>query len=258
MMDTISLSQASGILTVSLNRPEVRNAFNEAMISELSSAFGDVGADTRVVVLKGNGKAFCAGADVNWMRDSIHRSEEDNAHDAAAMEAMFRAIDECPCPVIGAVHGLALGGALGLVAACDIVVADKLARFGFTEVRLGIVPAVISPFAMAKIGARHARRYFLTGELFDASRAQEMGLVHEVVSDDALDGTVHEIAQAILNNGPQAVAVAKTLVRNVAGMTRDQARAHTIATIAKVRTSPEGQDGLGAFLEKRKPKWMSS
>lgn len=257
MMDTISLSHSPGILTVSLNRPEVRNAFNEAMIAELASVFGDVGPDTRVVVLNGNGKAFCAGADVNWMRDSIHRSEADNARDAAAMEAMFRAIDECPCPVIGRVHGLALGGALGLVSACDIVVTADTARFGFTEVRLGIVPAVISPFAMAKIGVPNARRYFLTGELFDASRAHVMGLVHEVVVEELLDDTVNEIAESILNNGPQAVATAKLLVRDVAAMTRDQARAYTIATIARVRTSPEGQDGLSAFLEKRKPKWIS-
>ena len=255
-MDTISVSESRGILTVTLERPEVRNAFNEAMIAELHKTFGEVGADTRVVILKGDGKAFCAGADVNWMRDSIHRSEEDNARDAAAMEAMFRAIDECPCPVIGQVHGLALGGALGLVSACDIVVAAEMARFGFTEVRLGIVPAVISPYAVAKIGAEQARRYFVTGEIFDAARAQEIGLVHEVVHEDALVGTVEGIAESILNNGPQAVAVAKKLVRDVAGMTRDKARAYTIATIARVRTSPEGQDGLSAFLEKRKPKWI--
>jgi methylglutaconyl-CoA hydratase len=256
-MDTISLSRAPGVLTVTLNRPEARNAFNEAMIDELAEVFGDIGADTRVVILKGDGKAFCAGADINWMRDSIHRSEADNARDAAAMEAMFRAIDECPCPVIGQVHGLALGGAVGLVATCDIVVATDTTRFGFTEVRLGIIPAVISPFAIAKIGASNARRYFVTGELFDAPRAQAMGLVHEVVAEDALDSTVNEIRESILKNGPQAVADAKALVREVRARSGDQAKEYTIATIARVRTSAEGQEGLGAFLEKRKPNWIS-
>jgi methylglutaconyl-CoA hydratase len=256
MMGTISLSPAPGILTVTLDRPEVRNVFNETMIAELASVFGDVGPDTRVIILKGNGTAFCAGADVNWMRDSIHRSEADNARDAATMEAMFRAIDECPSPVIGRVHGFALGGAVGLVAACDVVVAAETARFGFTEVSLGIIPAVISPFALDKIGSKNARRYFVTGELFNAPRAQEMGLVHEVVAEDSLDSTVNEIVESILKNGPQAVAAAKSLVREVGAMTRDQAREHTIATIARIRTSAEGQEGLGAFLEKRKPKWM--
>lgn len=256
-MDTISLSHAPGVLTVTLNRPEARNAFNEAMIDELASVFGDVDAETRVVILKGNGKAFCAGADINWMRDSIHRSEADNARDAAAMEAMFRAIDECPCPVIGQIHGLALGGAVGLVATCDIVVAADTTRFGFTEVRLGIIPAVISPFAVEKIGVSNARRYFVTGEVFEAPRAQAMGLVHEIAAEDALDSTVNEIAEAILKNGPQAVAEAKALVRAVTGKTHDAASEYTIATIARVRTSPEGQEGLGAFLEKRKPNWIT-
>jgi methylglutaconyl-CoA hydratase len=256
-MDTISLSHAAGVLTVTLSRPEARNAFNEAMIDELASVFGDVGADTRVVILKGDGKAFCAGADINWMRDSIHRSEADNARDAAAMEAMFRAIDECPCPVIGQIHGLALGGAVGLVATCDVVVAADTTRFGFTEVRLGIIPAVISPFAIEKIGASNARRYFVTGELFDAPRAHAMGLVHEVVAEDILESTVNEIAESILKNGPQAVAEAKTLIREVGAKPADQAREYTIATIARVRTSPEGQEGLGAFLEKRKPNWIT-
>jgi methylglutaconyl-CoA hydratase len=256
-MDTIFLSHAPGVLTVTLNRPEARNAFNEAMIDELASAFGDIGADTRVVILKGSGKAFCAGADINWMRDSIHRSEADNARDAAAMEAMFRAIDECPCPVIGQVHGRALGGAVGLVASCDIAFAADTTRFGFPEVRLGIIPAVIAPFVIEKIGASNARRYFVTGELFEAPQAHAMGLVHKVVAEDALESTVNETAQLILKNGPQAVAAAKVLVKEVAAQPRNQAREYTIATIARLRTSPEGQEGLAAFLEKRKPKWIA-
>lgn len=256
-MNTLTTAIAGRVLTIQLNRPESRNAFNAAMIAELYETFTHLPEGVRVIVLSGRGTAFCAGADVHWMRDSIQRTEEENRQDAARMEAMFRAIDECPVPVVGRVTGPALGGGMGLVACCDIVIATPDAQFGYTEVRLGIVPAVISPFSLAKIGERAARRYFLTGEVFDAATAQTAGLVHEVVTPDQLDGRVQAVVDALLRSGPHAVRTAKELIRRVTRLTRDEAREYTIATIARARVSPEGQDGLTAFLEKRKPRWLS-
>lgn len=255
-MQTLTTSTSGAVQTISLNRPESRNAFNEMMIHELRELFSSIADSVRAVVLTGAGNVFCAGADVNWMKSAAKRSEIDNREDAAQMEAMFRAIDECPAPVIGRINGSALGGGMGLVACCDIAIAIPAAQFGFTEVRLGIVPAVISPYSLAKIGERAARRFFLTGELFDAHRAREIGLVHDVVAPEKLDATVTSIAEMIAQNGPRAVRTAKQLIRDVVRMDRDDARDHTIATIARVRTSPEGQDGLSAFLEKRKPGWQ--
>jgi methylglutaconyl-CoA hydratase len=257
MSDTIRVDTRGPIATVTLARPDVRNAFNEVLIAELQQAFKSLGeADgVRVVVLTGDGPTFCAGADVQWMKKSKDRTERENAADARAMADMFRAIDECPKPVIGLVRGAALGGGSGLVACCDIVVAAEGTQFGFTEVRLGIVPANISTFVLPKIGARAARRYFLTGERFDAARAQEIGLVHEVVPETALDGTVEGIASEILKCGPAAVATAKALIREGLQLPRDAAIDFTVRTIARVRVSPEGQEGLAAFLEKRKPRW---
>lgn len=255
-MQTLTSSTSGFIQTVTLNRAEARNAFNDLMIEELRDIFSSVDNLTRAVVLTGAGTVFCAGADVNWMRDFAQRSESDNRKDAARMEAMFRAIDECPAPVIGRINGSALGGGMGLVACCDITVAVDTAQFGFTEVRLGIVPAVISPYSLSKIGERVARRLFITGELFDAARAREIGLVQEVVAAGKLDPTVNEITEALRKNGPMAVRTAKQLIREVTRMGRDEAREHTTSTIARVRTSAEGQEGLSAFLEKRKPNWL--
>jgi methylglutaconyl-CoA hydratase len=255
-MQTITSSISRVTQTITLNRPEAKNAFNELMIEELRGTFTAVSDSVRAVVLTGEGNVFCAGADINWMRDSITRSEDDNRNDAARMESMFRAIDECPAPVIGRINGSALGGGMGLLACCDIAVSVDSAQFAFTEVRLGIVPAVISPYSLAKIGERAARRYFLTGELFDAARAKEIGLVHDVVTSSELDTTVQNIADSLAKNGPHAVRTAKQIIRDVTRMDRESARAHTTATIARVRTSPEGQEGLTAFLEKRKPNWL--
>lgn len=256
-MSTLSTSTDGRVMTVALHRPEARNAFNAAMIAELYETFTHLPDTLRAIVLTGAGSAFCAGADVHWMRDSIQRTEEENRQDAARMEAMFRAIDECPVPVIGRVMGPALGGGMGLIAACDIVIATPDAQFGYTEVRLGIVPAVISPFSLAKISERSARRYFLTGEIFDAATAHTIGLVHEVVMPDQLDGRVQAVVDTLLKNGPHAVRTAKELIRRVTRLSRDEAREYTIATIARARISAEGQDGLSAFLEKRKPRWLS-
>jgi methylglutaconyl-CoA hydratase len=206
-------------------------------------------------VLTGAGPIFCAGADVQWMRKSKDYTEAQNAADARAMAHMYRALDECPRPVVAKVRGAALGGGSGLVACCDVVVAADGTTFGFTEVRLGIVPANISTFVLPKIGARAARRYFLTGERFDAAEAARIGLVHEVAPPDALDARVDAIVAALLECGPAAVATAKEIVREVSRLPREQAIDYTVRTIARARVSPEGQEGLAAFLEKRKPRW---
>lgn len=254
-MDTLRIDHLGPITTVRISRPEVRNAFNDRVVAELTQAFTAFPASTRVVVLTGEGTVFCAGADLGWMKQSRAYTETQNLQDAGAMAAMFRAIDECAKPVIGRIQGLALGGGCGLIACCDVAVAVDEAQFGFSEVRLGIIPAVISTFVIDKIGARAARRWFLTGERFSAAEAREMGLLHEVVKPDQLDARVAAIAQQILQSGPVAVAEAKTLVREIRSMPREVAVGHTVRTIARIRVSPEGQEGFDAFLGKRKPKW---
>jgi methylglutaconyl-CoA hydratase len=244
---------------VVLARPGVRNAFNAELIAELRDTFLRLGDDpsVRVVILQGAGKTFCGGADVNWMRGSLELGEAENVRDAEAMSDMFRAIDRCPKPVIARVHGAALGGGAGLCAVADAVVAQEETIFGFTETKLGIIPAVISPFVLAKIGVSHARRLFLTGERFDALRAQAIGLVHEVVGEDALDGTVDAIADEIDSAGPSAIAAAKALITAVRAASYDESRTITARAIAKQRTSEEGQEGLRAFLERRAASWTT-
>lgn len=251
---TISLAVTDGIAHVTLARPDVRNAFNAQVIAELHAVFTRITAadDVRAVVLAGEGKVFCGGADINWMRDSLELSFEANAIDAEKMSDMFRAIDNCPKPVIARIHGAALGGGAGLAAVCDIAIASDDAVFGFTEVKLGIIPAVISPFVLAKIGPSHARALFLTGERFDAAHAARIGLVHEVVSVDALDAAVERRVAEIRTAGPYAVAAAKLVVRRVLDASYEQSRAITTQAIANQRISPEGQEGLHAFLERRK------
>jgi methylglutaconyl-CoA hydratase len=235
------------ILRITLARPDRRNAFDAAVISELAEAFVDVGR-SRAVVLAGDGPSFSAGADVGWMRSSADLSYEENVADANALRAMLEAIDGCPAPVVVRVQGHALGGGAGLVAAADIAVAAPDAVFAFSEVKLGIIPAVISPFALGKIGPSAARRYFLTGERFDAATALRIGLVHEVAED--LDGAVERVTGELLSAGPLAARWAKRLVRE-----RPDGP-ETARWIAERRTSEEGQEGLRAFLEKRKPGWL--
>jgi methylglutaconyl-CoA hydratase len=255
----LSLSREGGRARVTLTRPAVRNAFNAELIARLRDAFTELAADpaVRVVVLAGEGKTFCGGADVNWMRGSLELSEAENVRDAEAMSDMYRAINDCPKPVIAQVHGGALGGGAGLCAVADAVVAAEETVFGFTETKLGIIPAVISPFVLAKIGVSHARRLFLTGERFGAERAQAIGLVHEVVHLDALDGTVDAICDEIDSAGPGAVAAAKALIRNVSAASYEDSRGLTARAIAKQRTTPEGQEGLRAFLERRAASWTA-
>ena len=248
------------VARVKLDRPEVHNAFNAALIGELRATFrrlADEPAEAlRVVVLSGNGPSFCAGADVTWMRASLSLSREANEQDAMVMAEMFDAVDRCPAPVIARVHGAALGGGMGLCAVSDLVIAEAGARFGFTEVRLGILPAVISPFVIAKIGESHARALFPTGKRFDATRASRIGLVHEVVEgEESLDAAVEAAVEDILEAGPTAARAAKAVIREVRGLPHESTRWHTARRIATQRTSPEGQEGLRAFLEKREPAW---
>jgi methylglutaconyl-CoA hydratase len=255
-LQTLRIEREGGVVRVVLNRPEVRNAFNEVLGAELAQTFASFDASVRAVILAGEGPVFSAGADVNWMKKSIGYSAAENARDAAGMAAMFRAIDRAVPPVIARVHGASLGGGMGLIAACDMVVAAEGTQFGFTEVRLGIVPAVISTFVLRKTGAAAARRYFLTGEIFGPEEARRMGLVHEVAPAAELDARVDALVGELRKCGPQAVATAKQLIRDVMALPYDQAIEHAVATIARVRTSPEGQAGLGAFLSKQRPPWM--
>lgn len=243
---------------VTLARPEVHNAFNERLIAELHEVFTAIGEDDaiRAVVLRGAGNNFCAGADLHWMRASLDYSHDENVADALRMADMFQAIDSCRHPVIGRIAGVALGGGAGLTAVCDIAIAAENASFGFTEARLGIAPAVISPFVLRKIGAGHARALFLTAERFDAARALAIGLVHHVVAEAVLDDAVAATIAEILRNGPAGVRAAKLMARTVPLLDPSEAREMTAATIASLRVGTEGQGGIRAFLEKRPAPWV--
>jgi methylglutaconyl-CoA hydratase len=248
-VSSLRIETAGQVLRIVMARPERRNAFDAALIGELAAAFADVG-DARAVVLSGDGPSFSAGADVEWMRSSVDLSYDENVADALRLRAMLAAIDSSPAPVVARVQGHALGGGCGLVACCDVVVAEPAAQFAFSEVKLGIVPAVISPFALAKIGPGAARRYFATGERFSAAEALRIGLIHEVADD--LDAAVRRIVGELLSAGPEAARAAKELARGP--LPADE----TARRIAARRTSPEGQEGLRAFLEKRAPTWRKN
>ena len=243
---------------LTLNRPEVRNALNDEVVAELRHAAADLAArsDLRVVVLGGAGSVFSAGADVAWMSKTVTYSEPENLKDALALSQAFRALDTLPAPVIGRIQGAALGGGAGLAAICDIVVAEELTVFGFTEVKLGIIPATIGPFVLAKIGRSAARELFLTGARFTAERARDIGLVHAVVPAGSLDDAVNRYVQDLLAAGPEAVKHAKALIAALWGKPIDEAGPLSAAAIAARRVSAEGQEGLRAFLEKRKPGWV--
>ena len=245
---------------LTLNRPDVRNAFNEDVIDELSAWARAAARDStlRAVVLKGAGPVFSAGADANWMSKMVAYSREENLADAMRMADMFLALDTLPAAVIGRIHGAALGGGAGLAAVCDIVVAEETAVFGFTETKLGILPAVISPYVLPKIGPSVARELFLTGMRFSAVRAKEIGLVHAVVPGNELDACIGKYVKEVLTASPTGLAAAKRLIPEVWGHSPADARAITAEAIAAQRVSPEGQDGLRAFLEKRAPGWTSS
>jgi methylglutaconyl-CoA hydratase len=256
-MSLLDVHRDGPVVRVTLNRPDVRNALNDELISELTAWASSVrdARDVRVAVLGGAGKTFSAGADVTWMSKAIAYSKEENLRDAERLSALFAALDRLPIPLIGRIQGAALGGGSGLAAVCDVVVTDDQAVFGFTEVKLGIIPAVISPFVVAKIGRSAARELFLTGARFSAARAREIGLVHAVVPLEKLDEAVDGYIKEFLTAGQQAIASAKSLIAEVATRTIDEARPLTARAIAERRVSPEGQEGLRAFLEKRKPQW---
>jgi methylglutaconyl-CoA hydratase len=247
-MAALRIEREGPLLRITLARPERRNAFDAALIRELTDAFADIG-DARAVLLAGDGESFCAGADVDWQRSAIDLSYEENVEDALRLYRMLEAIDGCAAPVVGRVQGYALGGGSGLVCCTDVAIAAPDAVFGFSEVKLGIVPAVISPFVFPRIGTAAARRFFLTGERFDAETALRIGLVHEIAAD--LDGAIDGIVGELLSAGPKATRAAKGLIREKP----DGEEAAGLA--AKLRTSPEGQEGLRAFLDKRSAAWRS-
>jgi len=259
MTDTLQISRDGPVARVFLNRPDVRNAFNDGVIAELTAAFAGFAADDtlRAVVLGGHGKAFCAGADLSWMRAMADYTWEQNRADAQGLADMLHAIWSCPVPVIGRVHGDCYAGGVGLAAVCDILVAAEGVNFCLSEARLGLLPATIGPYVVKALGEQASRRYFTTAERFDAARAHALGFVHEVVPADALDAKVDELVAALVANGPSAVRACKQLVQDVAGRAIDGGlRAETAKRIADIRASAEGKEGVQAFLNKRKPSWL--
>lgn len=259
MTSTLDIRRPSAqVVEVWLNRPEVRNAFNDGVVGELTQAFRELGAEPglRAIVLGGHGKAFCAGADLGWMRSMAGYSWEQNHADAARLAEMLWTIWQCPLPVVGRIHGDCYAGGVGLAAVCDVLVAADGVSFCLSEARLGLLPATIGPYVVRALGAQASRRYFVTAERFGAADARALGFVHEVVAADALDAKVAEIAAAIVANGPAAVQACKRLVQDVAGRTIDAAlRDDTARRIADTRASAEGREGVAAFLGKREPGW---
>ena len=255
----LEVARDGAILHVRLNRPDVRNAFNGTVVEELRAAFDAASSatDIRVVVLSGNGKSFSAGADLAWMQEQASLPRDQNARSARAMASMFLAIARCKKPVVAKIHGHALGGGTGLSAAADLAICTTDTVFGLTEAKLGIVPAVISPFVMQKIGAGRARALFLTAERFDGKEAERIGLVHRAVAHDQLEAAVTAAIQELLSSGPAAVASAKELIRTVASLSLEDAIPITSEWIANLRSTPEAKEGMSAFLEKRKANWNS-
>ncbi len=249
-------TDARGVTTITLNRPDHHNAMDRAFIDEFTAALSHLASNTRILVIRATGKNFCAGADVKWMRASVELSEEQNAADAMALSNMLDALNSFPCPTIARVSGAALGGGTGLVCCCDIVVADETAEFGFSEVRLGIIPATISPYVIAAIGSRVARRYFLTGERIDAIEAYRIRLIHDVCSCENMDRRVNEKISALLAGGVAAQGASKKLIADVAGKPIDeQLRTALSQRLAHIRAEDEAQEGLSAFLQKRPARW---
>lgn len=263
MMQTIQVTNSdSGVLTLRLNRPDVHNAFDTTMINELTVALGaaEQSDDIRVVIITGTGASFSAGADMHWMRSMVNASQEDNEQDALRLAALMRSLNYLSKPTIARINGAAFGGGLGLIAACDITIAVDTARFALTEARLGLAPAVISPYVFRRIGERNARRYFLTGERFDCQQAQSIGLIQQCVAKEDLDEAVTAVVNNLLKGGPEAVSTCKELVYAVAGHDEETQKTmdeYTSKVIAGLRVMEEGQEGLAAFLEKRKPGWIA-
>jgi methylglutaconyl-CoA hydratase len=257
---SVERSYQDKIATITMRRPEVHNAFNAQLVQDLQAAFTGLIQDTRLhaVILTGDGPSFSAGADLSMMKEAATFSQEQNLSDALRLADLFDIINTFPCPVIARVNGTAMGGGVGLLAVCDIVIAAETARLAFSEVKLGIAPAVISPYVVRKIGETHARVLFVTGERFSAARAREIGLVHTVVKLEELDAAIEKIVKELLRSGPAALRACKQLALNVGRMDHDTARRYTAEMIATLRVSLEGQEGLRSFLEKRDPNWVSS
>jgi len=258
---TLEVTLRNAVAIVALNRPKVHNAFNEELIAEFTSAISALGADdgVRAVVLIGAGESFCAGADLNWMKKMAGFSRAQNLADAQRLAAMLATLNECPKPTVARVHGSVFGGGVGLVACCDIAIAEHSATFAFSEARLGLIPATISPYVIEAIGARAARRYFLSAERFTAAEAYRLGLVHAIAPGAELDARVNEVLGFVVTAGPHAQAECKRLIRAVAHRPVDAAvMAHTARRIASVRASPEAKEGVGAFLGKRRAAWVPS
>ncbi|HEX3109955.1 MAG TPA: enoyl-CoA hydratase-related protein [Thermoanaerobaculia bacterium] len=256
---TLIVSEENAVLSVTLNRPDVHNAFNDELIAEAIEVFSGIATttDLRAVVLRSGGANFCAGADLNWMSRMVSYTREENIRDSSQLAKMYALINECPIPVVGRVQGAAIGGGVGLVAVCDIAIATRASKFGLSEVKLGILPAVISPYVIEKIGASHARALFLTGERFDAERALRIGLVHRVVEDEAaLDTAVAETLAQLATSGPEAVKACKKLIAFVSTNELAENIPYTIEAIAERRVSEEGQGGMQAFLKKTKAPWI--
>ncbi len=257
--ETLAFAQRGAVATVTLNRPDVRNAFNETVIAELTGAFHALAKEdsVRAIVLAGHGPAFCAGADLNWMKTMAGYSDDENRADALRLAEMLRAIHACPKPVVARVHGDTYAGGVGLVSACDIVVAADSAHFCLSEAKLGLIPATISPYVIRALGEQAARRYFITAEHFTAAEAHRLGLVHELASAEALDAKVDALTAALVANSPNAVRESKRLVREIASAPIDDALlADTANRIAAIRASDEGREGVQSFLGKRKPNWL--
>jgi methylglutaconyl-CoA hydratase len=258
-MKFIKISEADGVVEVILNRPDLRNAFNPDMILEIKKCFQTLSKrkDLRVVVLKGEGKSFCAGADLNWMRESVKYNLAKNKKDAEGLFDMFQAVASCSHPVVGVVHGAAFGGALGLIAACDVVVCEERTSFGFSEVKLGIAPAVISHFVLQKCTLGKAGPLMISGRTFSALEAKDVGLVHSVVNENEMTSALDQVLNSFGEAGPEAVRETKKLLFKVKGATLSKAKTLTTNVIAKRRVSAEGQEGLKGFLEKKDPAWKA-
>jgi methylglutaconyl-CoA hydratase len=255
---TLQVELTEGVLHITLNRPEVHNAFNDELIGEAIDLFSSIDVEAaRAVVLKGTGRNFCAGADLNWMSRMVSYSREENIRDSSLLAKMYALINECPLPVIGRIQGAAIGGGVGLAAVCDIAIAMSDTKFGLSEVKLGILPAVISPYVIAKIGETHARALFLTGERFEAERAWRIGLVHRLVdTTEQLDAAVYETVTQLKTSGPEAVRACKKLIAHVVQHKPEDAIPYTIEAISTRRVSPEGQAGMQSFLNKELAPWI--
>jgi methylglutaconyl-CoA hydratase len=256
---TVKYEKRNRVAHVTFNRPEIHNAFNATVITEMRQVFDEIKRDDslRVVVLTGAGKSFCSGADLNWMRSVINQSFEENLAEANALAELLYSMYTCKRPIIGRINGAAIGGGTGFVAVCDMAIAAQSAVFSFSEVKIGVVPACIGPYVVKRIGEGKTRELFITGERMNADRAHEVGLVNKVVDDDQLDPEVEKLTASVLSSGPEAVAMAKKLISEVPSMTPEEYKPFTAEMIARLRISDEGQEGMDAFLNKRKPGWVN-